>query len=82
MWLVFWLQDDLFASREPAKSSHFKDIQKTGANKVDDNGSYVALCGHTRGQSCDQVLQLGVTVQVVVFEQVAPEGPDDGPSLL
>lgn len=41
--------------------------------------AYVDGC--TGGQVCDQLLQLGVTLQVVVFGHVAPEGLDDGSSL-
>lgn len=43
--------------------------------------AYVGPDGRTTGQACDQLVQLGVTVQVVVFGQVAPEGTDDGSSL-
>lgn len=49
---------------------------------TDYNGRICCPMRHTRGQVCDQLLQLGVTVQVIVFGQVAPEGTDDGSSLL
>lgn len=39
--------------------------------------AYVGPDGRTAGQACDQLVQLRVTVQVVVFGQVAPEGTDD-----